>query len=582
MAERMSLHCNGNYPLHLGLKGAVLLLLFSATGVLCSQVLVPPRVDAVLGKNITLGCTVQVESNLSLTQSSWERRRGAATVTVAVYNPQFGISVAPEYEGRLSFRSPSARDATVSLRDVRFSDSGVYICKVATFPLGNTQASATVSVMVEPKVYVSAGSVPLLDGGNATLVATCTAERARPAAEVLWETGLSGRSEARVREEPNGTSTTQVRYTWQPSRHAHGHALTCVVRHPALQSDFRIPYLLNVQSAPDIVLEGYHGDWFVGQENVQLQCRANANPPPRHFTWTRLDGEIPEGVEVVNSTLVFGRPLLGNDSGVYRCEVGNDIGLRTRDLDVRIQEPPSTTTSPPTTPAPVPTTAAARSTDLPTKRRAPFTSPTLAPLPAGSLGAVVGGAVGGALFLLLLLVLGGACYRKQHQTFRGDYYTKQYLGPSDMQKDSRPPGGAPQHPYELQEVKGDPDVKPKPADDDVIVRDKDREEWGDTRRSQRDGLYHHGNHNHGNHNHHSPHHHGNHNHHHHHHHSPHHHGNHVPHHSPHHPARGPPMYNNHHAPYLPPTDDCCYDNSPDSDLVSHVDGSVISRREWYV
>ncbi|KAG5844730.1 hypothetical protein ANANG_G00165650 [Anguilla anguilla] len=465
-----------------------------------------PRVDAVLGKNITLGCTVQVESNLSLTQSSWERRRGAATVTVAVYNPQFGISVAPD-------------------------DSGVYICKVATFPLGNTQASATVSVMVEPKVYVSAGSVPLLDGGNATLVATCTAERARPAAEVLWETSLSGRSEARVREEPNGTSTTQVRYTWQPSRHAHGHALTCVVRHPALQSDFRIPYLLNVQSAPDIVLEGYHGDWFVGQENVQLQCRANANPPPRHFTWTRLDGEIPEGVEVVNSTLVFGRPLLGNDSGVYRCEVGNDIGLRSRDLDVRIQEPPSTTTSPPPPlrpsrprPPPAPRTC-------PPNAAPPSPRPRWRPCPRAAWARWWAGR-GGALFLLLLLVLGGACYRKQHQTFRGDYYTKQYLGPSDMQKDSRPPGGAPQHPYELQEVKGDPDVKPKPADDDaVIVRDKDREEWGDTRRSQRDGLYHHGNHNH-----HSPHHH---NHHHHHHHSPQHHGNHVPHHSPHHPARGP-------------------------------------------
>ncbi|KAJ8342368.1 hypothetical protein SKAU_G00322960 [Synaphobranchus kaupii] len=242
---------------------------------------------------------------------------------------------------------------------------------------------------------------------------------------------------------------------------------------------------------------------------------------------------------------------------------GTTSGLRTRDLDVRIQEPPSTTTAPPTTPVPVQTTAApaAAATTPPTKRRAHFTSPTLAPLPVGNLGTIVGGAVGGALFLLLLLVLGGACYRKQRQTFRGDYYTKQYVGPSDMQKEPQPPGGAPQRPYELQEVtKGDQDLKPKPADA-VIQPDKDREEWGETRRSQRDGGYYHGNHNHN---------------HHHHHQSPHHH------HSPHHTSRGPPMYNNHHAPYLPPTDDCCYDNSPDSDLVSHVDGSVISRREWYV
>ncbi|KAJ8275518.1 hypothetical protein COCON_G00072700 [Conger conger] len=287
MAERMSLHRNGNYPLHLGLIAAVLLLLFSATGVRSSQVLVPRRVDAVLGKDVTLGCRVQVESNLSLTQSSWERKLGGSTLTVAVFNPQFGISVAREFQQRLAFLSPSARDATISLRHVGLSDAGVYVCKVATFPLGNAQASLTLHVMVEPKVFVSAGAGPLLDGGNDTLVATCTAERARPPAQVVWESGLSGRSEVRVEEEPNGTTTTQVRYTWQPDRHAQGHALTCVVTHPALQKDFRIPYLINVQAAPDIVLEGYHGNWFVGQENAQLQCRAEANPPPRHFTWTR-------------------------------------------------------------------------------------------------------------------------------------------------------------------------------------------------------------------------------------------------------------------------------------------------------
>lgn len=51
----------------------------------------------------------------------------------------------------------------------------------------------------------------------------------------------------------------------------------------------------------------------------------------------RLDSEMPEGVEVMNSTLVFLRPLLQNDSGVYRCEVANDINLRSRDVRILIQ-----------------------------------------------------------------------------------------------------------------------------------------------------------------------------------------------------------------------------------------------------
>ena len=100
---------------------------------------------------------------------------------------------------------------------------------------------------VEPKVYVSAGPAALLDGGNESLVASCIAEHGRPAAEVFWETELQGRSESQTLEEPNGTSTVHVRYMWQPQSYAQGKTLTCVVRHPALQTDIRKPYTINVQ-----------------------------------------------------------------------------------------------------------------------------------------------------------------------------------------------------------------------------------------------------------------------------------------------------------------------------------------------
>lgn len=95
-------------------------------------------------------------------------------------------------------------------------------------------------------MYVSAGSVALVDGGNETTVATCIAERARPPADVSWETDLHGASEAHLQDEANGTTTTQVQYMWHPARHGQGHTLTCVVRHPALQADFRVPYLVSV------------------------------------------------------------------------------------------------------------------------------------------------------------------------------------------------------------------------------------------------------------------------------------------------------------------------------------------------
>lgn len=46
---------------------------------------------------------------------------------------------------------------------------------------------------------------------------------------------------------------------------------------------------------------------------------------------------MPEGVEISNNSFAFTRPLERNDSGVYRCEVINDIGLRSQDVNLWVQ-----------------------------------------------------------------------------------------------------------------------------------------------------------------------------------------------------------------------------------------------------
>lgn len=122
-------------------------LFFLSAGVSSNQVVVPEKVNAVLGKNITLGCRIEVGPSLSFTQSSWERRLPSGTITLAVFNPEFGTSYSSLYEKRISFVSPSIRDATITLEGVDFTDIGSYTCKVATFPLGNTQASTHVNVL---------------------------------------------------------------------------------------------------------------------------------------------------------------------------------------------------------------------------------------------------------------------------------------------------------------------------------------------------------------------------------------------------------------------------------------------------
>ncbi|XP_078785695.1 uncharacterized protein si:ch211-149e23.4 isoform X1 [Oryzias latipes] len=330
-AQRARLLSNG-----LGVSTFVLILC-GLTGVSSNQVVVQRNVNAVLGKNITLSCIIEVGSNLSLTQSSWERNLPSGTITLAVFNPVFGTSYSPDYGKRISFVSPSQRDATITLEGVGFADVGSYTCKVATFPLGNTQASTFVNVLVEPKVYVSAGSTPLLEGRNESLVAICIAERGRPEAEVSWESDLSGQSVTQTHDDANGTTSVQVSYMWRPQSYAQGKTLTCVVRHPALQTEFKIPYTLNVQFAPIVSVEGKDRSWYVGQKNVKFTCDAKANPPAQRFTWIRLDGPMPDGVEISNNILAFTRPLKRNDSAIYRCEVMNKIGLRGEDVNFWVQ-----------------------------------------------------------------------------------------------------------------------------------------------------------------------------------------------------------------------------------------------------
>ncbi|KAG5269542.1 hypothetical protein AALO_G00203190 [Alosa alosa] len=171
MARRLRLRCHRSNSTLCGLQSIVSILFYWIAVVGSSEVSVPAQVDAVLGKNITLGCRVEVGANLSLTQSSWERRLSTGTVTLAVFNPEFGISVADDYAHRVSFVNPSIGDASILLQGVGFADVGSYTCKVATFPLGNTQASTIVNIQVEPKVHVLPGPSVLLGQIAETVVA---------------------------------------------------------------------------------------------------------------------------------------------------------------------------------------------------------------------------------------------------------------------------------------------------------------------------------------------------------------------------------------------------------------------------
>ncbi len=124
-----------------------------SAGVSSYQVVVPEKVNAVLGKDITLSCRIEVGFNLSLIQSSWERCLPTGNINLAAFSSEFGISISRDYVKRVSFVSPSVEDVTITISGASFADIGPYICKVAAFPLGNTEASTYVDVLGKVELW---------------------------------------------------------------------------------------------------------------------------------------------------------------------------------------------------------------------------------------------------------------------------------------------------------------------------------------------------------------------------------------------------------------------------------------------
>ncbi|XP_063126467.1 nectin-3 isoform X2 [Rattus norvegicus] len=401
-------------------------------GALAGSIIVEPHVTAVWGKNVSLKCLIEV--NETITQISWEKIHGKSTQTVAVHHPQYGFSVQGEYQGRILFKNYSLNDATITLHNIGFSDSGKYICKAVTFPLGNAQSSTTVTVLVEPTVSLMKGPDSLIDGGNETVAAVCIAATGKPVARIDWEGDL-GEMESTITSFPNETATIISQYKLFPTRFARGRRITCVVKHPALEKDIRYSFILDIQYAPEVSVTGYDGNWFVGRKGVNLKCNADANPPPFKSVWSRLDGEWPDGLLASDNTLHFVHPLTFNYSGVYVCKVTNSLGQRSDQKVIYISDPPTTTTLQPTVQW---RSSTADVQDLATEhKKLPFPLSTLATLKDDTIGTIIASVVGGALFVVLVSILAGVfCYRRR-RTFRGDYFAKNYIPPSDMQKESQ-------------------------------------------------------------------------------------------------------------------------------------------------
>ncbi|GCB66042.1 hypothetical protein scyTo_0013534, partial [Scyliorhinus torazame] len=100
-----------------------------------------------------------------------------------------------------------------------------------------------------------------------------------------------------------------------------------------------------------------------------------------------------------------------------------------------VQYPPTTTLLSTTVP-PIYSTAGITSLSTFTQRL-PIPPKNMESVKSDSLGTIIGGVVGGTLFLMLVVIIIIMFYLRHRRTFRGDYYTKQFTGAADIQKDSQ-------------------------------------------------------------------------------------------------------------------------------------------------
>ncbi|XP_018620319.1 nectin-1 isoform X1 [Scleropages formosus] len=374
-----------------------------------------------VGSQVELRCQF-VNSNppVKISQVTWQKFLNGTKQNVAIANPTMGVSVLPPFKDRVAFkhpavrhRTPSLEDTTITFSNLRLSDEAAYICEYTTFPAGNRENMVNLTVFAQPATRLTL-TTPIIVARpqkRRMTVATCVSANGKPPSVITWDTRLKGEATFQETRNANGTVTVRSNYMLVPSRETHKQKLTCTVTYRKERITESV--VLNVQYEPEVVIEGFDGNWYLNRQDVQLTCKADANPPVTVYQWKLLNGSLPN-VEIRNNSLFFKGPVTYDLAGTYVCDATNSIGTRSGQVEVNVTEYPN---NPPP-----------GGRENPRDQQGP--------------GAAIGGAVGGVVLLGVAAALLFVFLRRRQHTFKGDYSTKKHVFGNGYSK----AGSAPAHP----------------------------------------------------------------------------------------------------------------------------------------
>ncbi|XP_029026381.1 nectin cell adhesion molecule 1b isoform X8 [Betta splendens] len=376
-----------------------------------------PSKSGFVGSQVELRC-IFINSNppVKISQVTWQKLLNGTKQNVAIANPALGVSVLPPFKERVSFkqaavrhRTPSLEDTTIVFSSLQLSDEAAYICEYTTFPAGNRENMVNLTVYARPltRMTLTTPTIVARAQKRKMTVATCVSVNGKPPSVIRWDTRLKGEATFQENHNPNGTMTIRSNYVVIPSRETHKQKLTCIVTYR--NEKITDSVVLNVQYEPEVKIEGFDGNWYLNRQNVQLTCRADANPPVTIYQWKLLNGSLPSNVEIKNNTLFFKGPVTYDLAGTYVCDATNSIGTRTGIVDVNITEN-NLRTSSKKFKSPISPTTTGKTTQEPS---------TPAP--------IIGGVVGGVALLAIAAILLYVFLRRRQRTFKGDYSTKKHV-----------------------------------------------------------------------------------------------------------------------------------------------------------
>ncbi|KAL6484397.1 hypothetical protein MHYP_G00064420 [Metynnis hypsauchen] len=283
-----------------------------------------------VGQDGTLFCQL-VDTNERLTRITWQKRTRETLTNknFFIITPEGktesvnGLGVRTEFIGNIQETT-----GTILLKNVTLLDEGVYICTFSVFPSGPFETEIYLRVLVPPVVSVTTDVIPVAGESEVTL-ATCTAAKSRPAADVSWRLGALSNSvkvQTNVSAEPDGTFTVKSFLIGVASKDLNQQKVQCSVNHMSLNKELILDYALIVHYPPQVVCIISVNVPTTSQE---FQCVVDANPRPT-FTWSRENKALSSHDEA--DRLII--PLTPDSNGLYFCNVSNLYGNGTESTPV--------------------------------------------------------------------------------------------------------------------------------------------------------------------------------------------------------------------------------------------------------